>query len=393
MKFLKYLKPGNQYYVDDILLREREGLMQRALRYLLFLVYVAVLSTVFVCTYYHFAKAGVIISGSVTQANVTKSLVSGMAFIDITTLGSELVTTNADFSLWAGDDPIDWPVTGEDANNYVTEHADGARLVSNNTAGVFFNRILTTIASTFYKLTVPITNYSAGDVRLLICDGILGVTEMSWGANGTYGHYFTSVDTTTNLVFYRSTGGNTDLVYSAVSVKSVTSPMTDYTSVDTAHSHKYEFRLIDSANKMIRGWIGANGGGEATSALANNITAISSADPGVVSSVAHDLSIGSLVYFFGLNEMTELNGTYKTVTAVGSADLFSIDDTGAYAAETTGGVCGEKVTDCNTNGVHILSTKTGSTQSFGYIDPAFDYNDATGYTWQILVGNATASWF
>jgi len=41
--------------------------------------------------------------------------------------------------------------------------------------------------------------------------------------------------------------------------------------------------------------------------------------------------------------MTELNGTIKTVTAVGSADLFSIDDTSGYAAETTGGACGSEV--------------------------------------------------
>jgi len=76
-------------------------------------------------------------------------------------------------------------------------------------------------------------------------------------------------------------------------------------------------------------------------ALAADITAITKAAPGVVSSIGHGLAIGDVVYFTGLTEMTELNGTLQTVTAVGSADLFSINDTSAYgSAETTGGACG-----------------------------------------------------
>jgi hypothetical protein len=78
-------------------------------------------------------------------------------------------------------------------------------------------------------------------------------------------------------------------------------------------------------------------------ALPSNITAITKANPGVVSSVAHALAIGDVVYFSGLTQMTNLNGTYQTVSAVGSANVFSINDTSAYAAaETTGGACGFK---------------------------------------------------
>ena len=78
-------------------------------------------------------------------------------------------------------------------------------------------------------------------------------------------------------------------------------------------------------------------------ALPNNVTAITKANPGVVSSTGHRLNIGDKVYFSGLNEMTELNTTYQTVSAVGSADLFSINDTSGYgSAETTGGACAQK---------------------------------------------------
>ena len=80
-------------------------------------------------------------------------------------------------------------------------------------------------------------------------------------------------------------------------------------------------------------------------ALANNVTGITKANPGVVSSTAHGLSVGDVVYFSGLTEMTELNGTYKSVTVEDSADTFSINDTSGYgAAETTGGACGSRAT-------------------------------------------------
>ena len=78
-------------------------------------------------------------------------------------------------------------------------------------------------------------------------------------------------------------------------------------------------------------------------ALPNNITAITKANPGVVSCVSHGLSIGDRVFFSGLSQMVELNDTIQIVSAVGSADLFSINNTSSYiAAETTGGAVGWK---------------------------------------------------
>jgi len=102
----------------------------------------------------------------------------------------------------------------------------------------------------------------------------------------------------------------------------------------------YEKRdsIILAANTLEYSGMGYTG-----TALPNNITAITKANPGVVSSVAHALAIGDVVYFSGLTQMTNLNGTYQTVSAVGSVDLFSINDTSGYAAaETTGGACGFK---------------------------------------------------
>lgn len=43
----------------------------------------------------------------------------------------------------------------------------------------------------------------------------------------------------------------------------------------------------------------------------------------------------------------------------------------------------KQITDCSTDGVHILSTKDGSTQNWNFEDAAFDYNDAGNYTYEI----------
>lgn len=76
-------------------------------------------------------------------------------------------------------------------------------------------------------------------------------------------------------------------------------------------------------------------------ALPNNITAITKADPGVVSSLAHTKATGDIVYFDGLSEMIELNEAIRFVIGVPDANTFQIDDTSRYAlAEATGGACG-----------------------------------------------------
>ena len=74
-------------------------------------------------------------------------------------------------------------------------------------------------------------------------------------------------------------------------------------------------------------------------ALANAVTAVTKATPGVASSTAHALTLDDMVYFTSMDEMTELNGTYQTVTVIDSANTFSINDTIGYgSAESTGGL-------------------------------------------------------
>ena len=63
-------------------------------------------------------------------------------------------------------------------------------------------------------------------------------------------------------------------------------------------------------------------------------TAISQANPGVVTAPFHDLATGDEVYFFGIEGMTELNGRLVTVTVI-DGDNFSIGlDTTGFSAFT-----------------------------------------------------------
>lgn len=76
---------------------------------------------------------------------------------------------------------------------------------------------------------------------------------------------------------------------------------------------------------------------------AKNITAITKANPGVVTSVAHGFSNGNWVYLAAIGGMTPLNGRYAKVAGA-TADTFQLTDlagnninTTAYAAYTAGG--------------------------------------------------------
>jgi len=147
-------------------------------------------------------------------------------------LGTEILS-NSDFSAWVGDNPTSWTVVNEDVNNYVTEHADGARLVSNGVQTLYMHQSKTVTSLSYYRLQVVISNYVQGDCRLAIYDvthsvNILENTEMGWTANGTYNYYFQAPTGCTSVRFYifRSASMSTDLVYSLASLKQVTSPNT-----------------------------------------------------------------------------------------------------------------------------------------------------------------------
>lgn len=92
------------------------------------------------------------------------------------------------------------------------------------------------------------------------------------------------------------------------------------------------------------------------------ITAITQADPGVVTIVGHNLDTGHVVYLSGIVGMTELNGEYVDVTRL-TADTFSIGvDTTGYTAYTSGGrAAGGLITVPENGHAQYISIINGST--------------------------------
>uniref|UniRef100_A0A6M3J5X8 Putative tail protein n=1 Tax=viral metagenome TaxID=1070528 RepID=A0A6M3J5X8_9ZZZZ len=94
-----------------------------------------------------------------------------------------------------------------------------------------------------------------------------------------------------------------------------------------------------------------------TKATAKTVVGITKANPGVVTFAAgHGYLNGHVIYFFGLTEMTELNGGYFKLRnnagntfelssqPIGTWDTASHDTSGYGSAETTGGACVQRVT-------------------------------------------------
>ena len=223
-----------------------------------------------------------------------------------------------------------------------------------------------------------------------------------------------------------------------------------YASSDAAVSHKYEFRLYDSSDNVARGWIGASGGGETLGAdliTSDNdneaaVMAGTSESRGSIAQSADQAyggtksakftatadvgwhyssvlpTVGSLYYIDGWVFLPSGQTTTRLDVECGNATLATITNNDTWTQSAVYGTPGvgsikiisnktscdgdiwyiddltiKPVTDCSTNGVHILSTKTGSTQNWASIDALFDYNDSSGYTYKIFVSNAAASWF
>ena len=249
----------------------------------------------------------------------------------------------------------DGTISYDDVVRFVLDASTGFHRIQRNTPDL--NDInLVKISFSYY---IPAANSIVDSISFRDgSGGNLGINVSTTGVWTDYVGYITSVNVA-NIRFYAANGGFTsfqdaggdDIFY----LKNIV--ISSFVSLST-QSFRGNLLIVDDGDgDLARGFIGEAGTSEVATALPNNVTAISSADPGVISSVAHDLSIGAIVYFDSLTEMTELNGVYKVVTAVGSADLFSIDDTSGFAAETTGGACAHEITEPNANAVKIYKER------------------------------------
>jgi hypothetical protein len=130
---------------------------------------------------------------------------------------------NADFSAWTGSAPNFWSVGGWDANNYVAEHPNGLRMVSNGTSvlSVFQSKTGLNTGS-IYSVLATISDHVLGQTRLRIRDStvsaskeLLPAKDMGWNTNGNYEYSFNLpalLDESVDVRILRNLTG-TDLVY------------------------------------------------------------------------------------------------------------------------------------------------------------------------------------
>lgn len=157
---------------------------------------------------YHMTNAN-FTANSYTPANVV-SLRNKFGY-GINVYGPNFIL-NEDFSAWTGDDPDDWVVANESAENYVTEHANGARWVY-ETAFPTALRITQDgkIIGRKYRRIVTVTDYVSGGV--LVYDGAsINLGEVI--SNGTFSFDYTATET--GIYFYRKTGTDIDLIFNEV---------------------------------------------------------------------------------------------------------------------------------------------------------------------------------
>jgi len=338
--------------------------------------------------------AGISYEDETSYTSMRGSFVDGQSWWDGELLGSEAITVqnNRDFSSGTIGN---WLVyaSGSGTCTYSTAAIGGADnqqgLLTSN-GDTYLYALLSTSqteiqANTLYKFTAKVYVPAANTLKTItIGSSNLGapytvsyvLNSNIWTLVEIYYPIGTDVTGSWGLGFDGNPADGDLLYFDDISIKPVTSLYTQ--------SFRGNLLIVDDgAGNLARGFIGMAGTGETLTALSNNITGITKANPGVVSSTTHGLSIGHMVYFSGLTEMTELNGTYKTVTAVGSANAFSINDTSAYgAAETTGGACGKKVTEPNATAVKIYKTRALVNEGWESIG-SIDYNAGANFDFDV----------
>lgn len=220
-----------------------------------------------------------------------------------------------------------------------------------------------------------------------------------------------------------------------------------YASLDTATFHPYYIELTDSASKVAWGYIGASGSGEALGSELVTNGNMETADPPsgwlpgantTLDGVADERTGGAGAQSLEVEVTSGTGDAHQEIVTIAGAiyklpfwakniDAASLSvqafDDAAYTikllesdslvgyvawAQCTGyfsavsiqarvrmrvsgtnvtarfdDVSCKQLTDCSTNGVHILSTIEGSTRNWADIESGFNYNDSSGYTYEI----------
>lgn len=137
----------------------------------------------------------------------------------------------------------------------------------------------------------------------------------------------------------------------------------------------YLVEIEDVKGLVVRGYIGESGAspayGDSIAVIALTANSYGLATVGV----EHGIKAGDLVYFSGLNELSQINDKLVAVRAVVN-NLISLDwDTSAHTPESTGGVC-RRVIDVTGNGAFIYQDPHLQNRGWAYWANGFNQTSA-----------------
>lgn len=126
---------------------------------------------------------------------------------------------NGNFALWSGvfpdEIPDDWTRSNQDASNYITEHASGLRIVSDNTSAINFSQNMFSggVGET-WLLVLRKSNHISGAIRWQNPETAVFEQITGTDVNGTF--VFVLTVNQVNLAIFRDNTGNSDYVLELV---------------------------------------------------------------------------------------------------------------------------------------------------------------------------------
>ena len=184
-------------------------------------------------------------SGNIEVKNISvKKIPSALVS---TLYGPELVV-NGDFEDWTNDDPDGWEDTGIDENNYVTEVVGACRLVSDGTY-VDIRQVDILSTNTLYLVTIDVLDVTSGAIDVIFYGGAASISSHI-SDTGSHSFIINSADNTKLSIKRSSSEGATDVTFTNVSIKEISSTIATppYTATDTvpaeapfeAHGYRHD---------------------------------------------------------------------------------------------------------------------------------------------------------
>ena len=165
---------------------------------------------------------------TIKPMNVSQPEPQYLYSLSATYRGLELIFGNRSFDIWEEGVPDYYVIGNDDVNNYIEEHEEGARIVSDNTSNVLIRRDVDVLPGANLNWSITIGEHVNGLIRYSVYDVTNGSDIISYtnitnsDNNGIYDVDFVvpAGCTSVRLIIMRYDGGPTDYVIKDWSLES-----------------------------------------------------------------------------------------------------------------------------------------------------------------------------